>query len=76
MILEESAARFELLGVEILPNSGHFPHKDHPERFARILHDFIRTTRPATYSRARWRRLLRDGAGRAQALRSVQAPSA
>ena len=49
--------------VEILPNAGHFPHKDHPERFVKILHDFIRTTRPATYSRARWRRLLEQGAG-------------
>ncbi len=47
--------------VEVIPNAGHFPHKDHPERFAKILHDFIRTTRPARYSRARLRRLLRDG---------------
>jgi pimeloyl-ACP methyl ester carboxylesterase len=47
--------------VEVIPNAGHFPHKDHPERFAKILHDFIRTTRPAHYSRARFRRLLRDG---------------
>ena len=29
--------------------------------FAKILHDFIRSTRPARYSRARIRRLLRDG---------------
>jgi pimeloyl-ACP methyl ester carboxylesterase len=48
--------------VEIMPNAGHFPHKDHPERFAELLHDFIRTTRPASYSRARWRRLLENGA--------------
>ena len=47
--------------VEVLPNAGHFPHKDHPERFAKILHAFIRSTQPATYSRARFRRLLRDG---------------
>jgi pimeloyl-ACP methyl ester carboxylesterase len=47
--------------VEVIPNAGHFPHKDHPERFAKILHDFIRTTRPATYSRAKWRALLRNG---------------
>jgi alpha-beta hydrolase superfamily lysophospholipase len=47
--------------VEVIPNAGHFPHKDHPERFAKILHDFIRTTRPATYSRAKWRSLLRNG---------------
>jgi pimeloyl-ACP methyl ester carboxylesterase len=47
--------------VEVIPNAGHFPHKDHPERFARIVHDFVRTTRPATYSRAKWRTLLREG---------------
>ena len=47
--------------VEVIPNAGHFPHKDHPERFAKILHDFIKSTRPARYSRARVRRLLRDG---------------
>ena len=62
--------------VEILPDSGHFPHKDHPQRFARILHDFIRTTRPASYSRARWRRLLRQGADATPPLRAVDAPSA
>ena len=32
--------------IEVIPNAGHFPHKDHPQRFAKILHDFIRTTRP------------------------------
>jgi pimeloyl-ACP methyl ester carboxylesterase len=47
--------------VEVIPNAGHFPHKDHPERFAKIVHDFIRTTRPSTYSRAKWRSLLRNG---------------
>jgi pimeloyl-ACP methyl ester carboxylesterase len=48
--------------VEVLPKAGHFPHKDHPERFVKILNDFVRTTQPATYSRARWRRLLQQGA--------------
>lgn len=47
--------------VEVIPDSGHFPHKDHPQRFARIVQDFIRTTEPATYSRARFRRLLKTG---------------
>ncbi|WP_127481301.1 alpha/beta fold hydrolase [Nocardioides pantholopis] len=48
--------------VEVMADAGHFPHKDHPQRFARILTDFIRTTEPASYSRARWRRLLEQGA--------------
>jgi pimeloyl-ACP methyl ester carboxylesterase len=47
--------------VEVIPNAGHFPHKDHPQRFARIITEFIRSTQPASYSRARFRRLLRDG---------------
>jgi pimeloyl-ACP methyl ester carboxylesterase len=47
--------------IEILPDSGHFPHKDHPDAFAEVLHDFVQSTRPASYSRARWRRLLQRG---------------
>jgi len=62
--------------VEIIPNAGHFPHKDHPERFVKILNDFVRTTSPATYSRARWRRLLQQGAPGATALRVVEEPTA
>jgi pimeloyl-ACP methyl ester carboxylesterase len=47
--------------VEVIADSGHFPHKDHPQRFVRILTDFIRTTQPTSYSRARWRALLKNG---------------
>lgn len=47
--------------VEVLPDCGHFPHKDHPYRFTRIVHDFVRTTQPASYSRARFRSLLKAG---------------
>lgn len=48
--------------VEIIPNAGHFPHKDHPERFAKIVRDFVRSTEPSTHDRERWRELLADGA--------------
>ncbi|NYG55588.1 alpha/beta fold hydrolase [Nocardioides perillae] len=48
--------------VEIVPNAGHFPHKDHPQRFVKTVHDFVRTTEPALHSRARWRQLLEQGA--------------
>jgi pimeloyl-ACP methyl ester carboxylesterase len=47
--------------VEVLGNSGHFPHKDHPERFVKVLNDFVRSTQPASYHRGRWRQLLRNG---------------
>src|SRR4051794_16626820 len=62
--------------VEIVPNAGHFPHKDHPERFVKILNDFVRTTSPASYSRARWRRLLRQGPAPGTPLEALEAPSA
>ncbi|MDF1604163.1 alpha/beta fold hydrolase [Nocardioides sp. YIM 152315] len=48
--------------VEVIPDSGHFPHQDHPERFCQVLEEFVRTTEPAAYSRARFRALLRNGA--------------
>jgi len=47
--------------VEVIPNAGHFPHKDHPQRFAKVVHEFIRSTQPASYSRARFRQLLKAG---------------
>ena len=47
--------------VEVIPNSGHFPHKDHPERFVKIVNTFVRATQPASYHRGRWRTLLRNG---------------
>ena len=48
--------------VEVIPNAGHFPHRDHPERFAKIVRDFIRTTEASRYDRERWRALLDEGA--------------
>ena len=47
--------------VEVIPNAGHFPHKDHPQRFVKIVNDFIRSTEPAVYHRGRWRNLLKNG---------------
>jgi len=48
--------------VEIVPNAGHFTHNDHPQRFAKILRDIIRSTEPMGYDRERWRELLDSGA--------------
>ncbi len=47
--------------IQIIPNAGHFPHKDHPERFVKIVRDFIRTTTASQYDRERWRELLDEG---------------
>jgi pimeloyl-ACP methyl ester carboxylesterase len=47
--------------IEIFEDSGHFPHKDDPERFIGFLTSFIRNTQPAVYRRANIRRLLLTG---------------
>lgn len=47
--------------VEIFANSGHFPHKDHPERFVEFVNHFVASTAPAVYRRATMRRLLLTG---------------
>jgi pimeloyl-ACP methyl ester carboxylesterase len=44
--------------VHVIPGSGHFPHKEHPDQVAEILTEFVAQHRPASYSRARWRRLM------------------
>jgi pimeloyl-ACP methyl ester carboxylesterase len=46
--------------VVVQKRSGHFPHKDHPEAFVELVDEFMAIP-PATYSRARWRRLLKTG---------------
>ena len=50
-----------LATVEVIANAGHFPHKDHPQRFVKIIDEFIRMHPPAAYHRGRWRALLRAG---------------
>ena len=48
--------------VDVLAGAGHFPHTTHPEEFVRILDEFVATTEPASYDRARFRRMLEAGA--------------
>lgn len=47
--------------VHVLPDSGHFPHRDHPGEFVRLVREFVGSTEPAQYHRGRWRTLLRRG---------------
>jgi len=49
--------------LEIFPEAGHFPYRDDPERFARVLSDFIRTTKPLPASAKRLGDRLRAGPG-------------
>jgi pimeloyl-ACP methyl ester carboxylesterase len=57
--------------VTVLSDSGHFPHRDHPEEFVRLLDEFVATTAPSVYNRAKFRRMLRQGDAAAPALASV-----
>ena len=47
--------------LEIFPDAGHFPHRDDPELFARVLADFVKTTRPPRVSAKRLGDRLRAG---------------
>ncbi len=49
--------------LEIFEDAGHFPHRDDPGRFAAVLHDFVRTTRPLPKSARRLGDRLRAGPG-------------
>ena len=47
--------------LEIFPGAGHFPFLDDPERFAAVLLDFIRTTKPPPFDPTQLRTRLREG---------------
>jgi pimeloyl-ACP methyl ester carboxylesterase len=44
--------------LEILPDTGHFPQAEHPERFVRAVAAFLRESEPASISHERLRELL------------------
>jgi pimeloyl-ACP methyl ester carboxylesterase len=41
--------------IEIFAGAGHFPHCENPERFCRVVVDFMQTTQPSPTSDAEWR---------------------
>jgi pimeloyl-ACP methyl ester carboxylesterase len=41
--------------LEIFEGAGHFPHCEHPGRFARVVIDFMNTTAASTTSASQWR---------------------
>jgi pimeloyl-ACP methyl ester carboxylesterase len=48
--------------LEVFPGAGHFPFNDDPQRFARVLDEFIASTRPAELTEEQIaERLLRGG---------------
>jgi pimeloyl-ACP methyl ester carboxylesterase len=44
--------------LEIFEGAGHFPHCEQPERFVKVLTDFMTTTSAAQLSLAQFRELL------------------
>ncbi|HEY3717360.1 MAG TPA: alpha/beta hydrolase [Jatrophihabitantaceae bacterium] len=40
-------------------DTGHFPHHSHPQRFVSLVHEFISSTAPASFSHEQWRQMLR-----------------
>ncbi len=46
----------------VFEEAGHFPFRTDPERFVRVLTEFVATTTPAAWEPSDWRRLLRTGA--------------
>ncbi len=44
--------------LELFEDTGHYPHCERPERFARIVSEFVRSTEPASLDKSRWRQLL------------------
>jgi pimeloyl-ACP methyl ester carboxylesterase len=47
--------------VHVLEDSGHFPHKDHPDRVVGLIRSFVASNEPARYHRGKWRTMLRRG---------------
>jgi pimeloyl-ACP methyl ester carboxylesterase len=49
--------------VEVISNAGHFPHRDHPDRCAKIIGQFVQRTPPAEFAETQWQSALRRGVG-------------
>jgi pimeloyl-ACP methyl ester carboxylesterase len=47
--------------LEVFEDAGHFPHHRDPERFLRVVREFLASTAPASYSAPQWREALRHG---------------
>ena len=51
--------------LEIFPDAGHFPHRDDPHRFVKVLLDFTQSTAPASIDPEAGRKLLLKNAAAA-----------
>jgi pimeloyl-ACP methyl ester carboxylesterase len=53
--------------LEIFEGAGHFPHHYDPERFVKLIEEFLDGTEPASYDRSQWREILAAGRSSASA---------
>ena len=49
--------------LSVFSRCGHYPFRDDPLGFLRVVEDFLEATAPAGYDHDRWRRCLVDGVG-------------
>ena len=47
--------------ITIFDDCGHFPHRDYPDYFVEVVDRFMSETKPARFSRGRWKATLRHG---------------
>lgn len=52
--------------LDIFEGAGHFPFRDDPIRFLRVVENFLSSTAPLKFDQARWRQLLINGVGESQ----------
>lgn len=52
--------------LEIFHGSGHFPFRDDPARFLRVVENFLDNTTPLRFDENRWRQLLISGVSESQ----------
>jgi len=52
--------------LEIFRGAGHFPFRDAPMRFLRVVEQFLESTPPLAYDEDRWRQLLLTGVSEAR----------
>lgn len=57
----DHAAAHSLSDVRVLEDAGHFPHRDHPRTFVRMVTQFVDDNPAKPYHRGTWRALLRRG---------------
>jgi len=60
--------------LELFPNTGHFPFHTEPQRFVKVVREFIASTEPAGFAPEQWRQMLRSRTPELRPKRAVPAP--